>query len=419
MKDGFIKVAAISPQMKVADVAFNTTKICEKIDEAVKEKAKIAVFPQLCITGYTCGDLFFQRTLLASAKEALCRIIDHTEGLDMLVFVGLPMEKNHKLYNVAAAICDGQLLAIIPKTYVPGYGEYSESRYFTAGNTVAQTYLFEKDGEIEEIPFGTHVLLQCDGMDDLVVGCEIGSEAECALAPSVTHAMAGATLIVNLSAVSAGVSKEKKLESLLEVTSSKLMCGYVMANAGYGESTQDMVMSGLNLIYESGCLLSKNVQFSGETVYSEIDVQKLVAERMRNGGFDCDSQGDYIFVSFALEEDVTSLTRNIPKSPFVPEDEQVREQQCEEILEIQARGLAKRMAHIGAKTAVLGISGGLDSTLALLVVAKAFDILDMDHNGIKAITMLVLAPQTEPMIMPVLWQKHWGVSSEKLILKNL
>ena len=387
MKDGFIKVAAISPKMKVADVAFNTTEICEKIDEAAKEKAKIVVFPQLCITGYTCGDLFFQRTLLSSAKDALCRIIDHTEGVDMLVFVGLPMEKNHKLYNVAAAICDGQLLAIIPKTYVPGCGDLSENRYFAAGNAVAETYLFEKDGEIEEIPFGTHILLQCDAMGDLVVGCEIGSEAECALAPSVYHTKAGATVIVNLSAVSAGVSKEKKLESLLEVTSSKLMCGYVMANAGYDESTQDMVMSGLNLIYESGQLLAKNRQFSGETAYSEIDVQKIAMERMRNDDFDYTSQNDYIFVSFALEEDITSLTGNIPKSPFVPEDEQLRKEQCEEILEIQARGLAKRMAHIGAKTAVMGISGGLDSTLALLVVAKAFDILDMDHSGIKAITM--------------------------------
>ena len=159
MKHGFVKVAAVSPQLKVADVVFNTAKICEKIEEAGKEKAKVVVFPELCITGYTCGDLFLQRPLVKAAKKALCRIIDYTEGMDMLVFVGLPMEKNHKLYNVAAAICDGQLLALIPKTYLSSFGEFSEGRYFAKGNKVAETVLFEKDGEIEEVPFGTHILL--------------------------------------------------------------------------------------------------------------------------------------------------------------------------------------------------------------------------------------------------------------------
>lgn len=387
MKHGFIKVAAVSPQVRVADVAYNTAKICEKIDEAGKEKAKVVVFPELCITGYTCGDLFLQRVLVKEAKKALCQIIDHTEGMDMLIFVGLPMEKNHKLYDVAAAICDGQLLAFIPKTYGNGYGEFSESRYFAKGNTVAETVLFEKDGEIEEIPFGTHILLQCDAMEDLMVGCEIGAEIENPLAPSTFHALAGATLMVNLSAVSAGVTKENKLLNLLETTSRKLACGYVMANAGQGESTQDIVMAGYNAIFENGVLLAKNGRFSFDSVYSEIDVQKVTSERVRKNTYEYTENNDYIIVNFSLEEDETALTRTIARFPFVPENEDIKNDYMEEILEIQTRGLMQRMAHIGAKTAVLGISGGLDSTLALLVTAKAYDLLGLPRNDIKAVTM--------------------------------
>lgn len=387
MKHGFIKVAAVSPSVKVADVAFNTEKICEKLDEAAKEKAKIVVFPQLCITGYTCGDLFFQRSLLKAAKEALNEILDCTEGMDSLVFVGLPMEKNHKLYNVTAAICDGELLCVIPKNHLPGYGDYSENRYFTEGNTVAETILFERDGEIKEIPFGTHILLKCDNMEELVIGCELGSEAEGIHAPSINHATAGATLIVNQGAFPAGVNRESKLEKLLATTTDKLKCGYVLANAGFGESTQDAVFGSANMIFENGELLTKSAKFSEEITYTEIDVQRLVTERIRNNTFEYEKNNDYIYVSFELNEDETTLTRQISKSPFAAKSTVEESEHCEEILEIQARGLARRMAHIGAKTAVLGISGGLDSTLALLVTAKAFDILNIERSGIKAITM--------------------------------
>lgn len=387
MKHGFVKVAAMSPQVKVADVEFNTEKICEKMDEAAKERAKVVVFPELSITGYTCGDLFLHRPLLSAAKKALCQIIDHSEGLDMLVFVGLPMEKNHKLYNVAAAICDGRLLAIIPKTYRNNFGEFSEGRYFAKGNQVAETICFEKDGEIEEIPFGTHILLQCDVLEELTLGCEIGSDADYVISPATHHALVGATVIVNLSAISAGVSKRKKLETALATASDKLLCGYIMAGAGWGESTQDIVMSGCSMLFEAGELLAANDRFSYDNVYSEIDVQKLMTERMRKNTYEYTENNDYIFVNFSVEEDVTVLTRNVKKSPFLLEDKENKEEQFEEILEIQARGLAQRMSHVGAKTAVLGISGGLDSTLALLVTAKAFDLLKIERSNIKAVTM--------------------------------
>ena len=387
MKHGFVKVAAISPKVKVADVEFNTEKICEKMDEAAKEGAKILVFPQLCITGYTCGDLFFQRTLLKAAKKALMHIMDHSVGMDMLVFVGLPMEKNHKLYNVAAAVCDGQLLALIPKSHMNNYGEFAEGRYFTKGNAVAETVIFEKDGEVEEVPFGTHILLQCDCLDELVVGCEIGGDAENVISPATYHAMAGATVIVNLAAVSAGVGKKDKINTLLSATSDKLLCGYIMANAGVGESTQDIVMSGYNVIYEAGELLEDNEVLDCKNVYSEIDVQKLVTERMRKNTYGYTAQNDYIYVTFSLEEEENVLTRKIEKSPFEPKDMKKASEYFEEILKIQASGLAQRMAHICAKSAVIGISGGLDSTLALLVTAKAFDMLGLDREQIKAVTM--------------------------------
>lgn len=418
MKHGFIKVAAVSPQLKVADVPFNTSKILEKIDEAAKEKAKIVVFPELCITGYTCGDLFLQRTLIKAAKEALREIIDYTTGMDMLVFVGLPMEKNHKLYDVAAAICDGQLLALIPKTYGSGFGEYAESRYFAKGNAVAETMLFECDGEMEEIPFGTHILLQCDAVEELVVGCELGAEVENPMSPATFHALAGATVIVNLSAASAGVGKEEKLMSLLEVTSRKLACAYIMANAGSGESTQDIVMSGCNAIYENGELLSKNERFTYNTVYSEIDVQKLTYERVRKNTYEYTENNDYILVNFGLEEDETVLTRKIQQFPFVPETEEIRNSCMEEILEIQARGLMQRMAHVGAKAAVLGISGGLDSTLALLVTAKAFDLLGLPREGICAITMPCFGTTDRTYENACMMSKVLGASLREIDIKE-
>lgn len=384
MKQGFIKVAAVSPKGKVADVEYNQKKICEKLDEVSKEHAKIVVFPELCITGYTCGDLFFQETLLQKAKEALQEIIDYTEGLDMLVFVGLPLKKNHKLYNVAAAICDGQLLALIPKRYLPGYSEYAENRYFASGKEVDDYYLFEKDGEMMEVPFGTHILLSCAQMDDLVVGCEFGEEAELLCSPSAECVAAGATVLVNLSAMSAGVLKERKLESSLQELSKKLVCGYVMANAGEGESTQDVVMSGCNLICENGEVLGKNKLFSYDNVISEIDVQLLSMQRCRINTFSYEEAKEYLFVNFSLEMEETVLTRKVDKLPFVPKNDK---ESLEEILEIQARGLMQRLKHIGCKKVVLGISGGLDSTLALLVCAKTFDLLGLDRKGIYAITM--------------------------------
>ncbi len=387
MEHGFVKVAALSPKVKVADTLYNAVQICLKLEEAANEGAKIAVFPELCITGYTCLDLFCQKTLLDEAKHALCRIIDCTEGMDMLVFVGLPMMKNHKLYNVAAVICDGQLLAFVPKTYIAGNGDFAQSRYFSKGNTKAENVLFEKDGELLEIPFGTHILFQCGEMSEFVVGCEFAEEVGQLISPSTYHTMAGATVIANLSAISAGIYKEKETTRCLEETSKRLHCGYIMANSGEGESTQDMLLAGSNYIYENGVLLDRNIQFSYDEVYTELDLQLLVAERQCKNTFEYSEDNDYIYVNFQIEIEETKLTRKVLKMPFVQADSSVMQKTCEEILEIQARGLVKRLQHIGCQSAVLGISGGLDSTLALLVTARAFDILGMERSGIRAITM--------------------------------
>lgn len=387
MKNGFVKVAAISPCLKVADVTYNTSKILEKIEEAYKEKAGILVFPELCITGYTCGDLFMQKPLLKAAKEALFRIADDTAGREILVFVGLPFEKDNRLYDVTAVLWDGHILALLPKRELPGYGEFSENRYFAKGNQKAENIVLSQDGEDKEIPFGSNILFCCRELKDLVIGCEMGNEGEALISTGVCHVMNGATLLVNPAARSLGVGKEEKLLTMLKAESKRLTCGYITAGAGMGESTQDMVMSGFQAILEDGELLAGNSRLSQDVIYSEIDVEKLSMMRMKRNAYADEKTDEYKKIYFSLEWENTRLTRNISKYPFIMEGGENEKACMDEILEIQARGLARRMEHIGTKVAVLGISGGLDSTLALLVTAKAFDMLSIPRSQIKAVTM--------------------------------
>lgn len=384
MKDGYIKVAAITPDVKVADTKYNTEQICAKIRECGANGAKILVFPELCVTGYSCGDLFLQETLLRGAMKGLKKIKKATKGLDAIVFVGLPVSYKGKLYNAAAAISDGEILGIVPKTYLPNYNEFYEARHFAKG--MKETVSLEIGDDC--VPMGANLLFVCDSMKELVIGAEICEDLWAPNPPSIGHALAGANVIVNLSASDETVGKDAYRRSLVQGQSARLLCGYVYACAGCGESTQDVVFSGHNIIAENGILLEESKRFWNETIYSEIDLQKLMQERRRNTTFEPkDDAKDYEEVEFSLNIEQTKLTRPVCAAPFVPEDTKDRDGRCEEILTIQATGLLGRLRHTGCRCAVLGISGGLDSTLALLVTVRAFDLLGLDRKGILAVTM--------------------------------
>lgn len=384
MKQGFIKVAAATPNIKVADVDHNKREICRLIDETVANGAKIIVFPELCITGYTCGDLFSQDILLNRAKEALKEIVDYTAEKDALIFVGLPYVAKNKLYNVAAAINRGELLGMVTKTFLPNYSEFYEMRQFQPGPKRADWVLFEE----EEIPFGPQLLFACDRMPELVVSAEICEDVWSPIPPSIGAALAGATVIVNCSASDETVGKDIYREQLIAGQSARLIAGYVYANAGEGESTTDVVFGGHNIIAENGVVLEQATRFINDTIYSEIDVLRIVGERRKNTTFQMSEESEELIrVPFFLEMEDTKLTRSFASLPFVPSVLTERQKRCEEILTIQAMGLKKRLAHTNCKSAVVGISGGLDSTLALLVTAKAFDLQGIERSGICAVTM--------------------------------
>lgn len=383
MKDGFLKVAAATPDIRVADVVYNTEKICGLIDEAVDRGAKIVVFPELCVTGYTCGDLFAQDILLNDARLALHRLAEHTTDKDALVFVGVPLTVGGELYNVAAALNRGKILGLTTKTFLPNYGEFYEMRQFCQGPKEAREILF--DGE--RVPFGPQLLFASSTIESLVVSAEICEDAWSAVPPSMEAAREGAVVIVNCSASDETVGKASYRRSLIEGQSARLICGYVYANAGEGESTTDLVFGGHNLIAENGVILKESNRFVNDVIYSEIDWKRLASERRRNTTFQAAREPRLKKISFDILMEDTSLTRSISSRPFVPADGQERTRRCEEILMIQAMGLKKRLSHAHAKSAVVGISGGLDSTLALLVTAKAFDMLGLNREGITAVTM--------------------------------
>ena len=383
MKNGFVKVAAATPDIRVADVEFNTQNIINAMEEAQKNGAKILVFPELCVTGYTCSDLFDHSVLLKASRKALLEIAENTNDKDMLVFVGAPLEVNGKLYNVAAAMNQGEIIGFTTKTFLPNYGEFYEMRQFTQGPQTVREITFEG----KKIPFGPQILFQAEGMEELVVAAEICEDVWSPIPPSIQAALEGATVIVNCSASDETIGKDTYRRALISGQSARLISGYIYANAGEGESTTDLVFGGHNIIAENGTILKESSRYVNEIIYSEIDLQRITGERRKNTTFQPLDEETLVRVPFTIEETKTFLTRTFPKKPFVPSDEQTRAQRCEEILTIQAMGLKKRLAHTNARTAVVGISGGLDSTLALLVTARAFDMLGRDKKDIIAVTM--------------------------------
>lgn len=383
MRQGFIKVAAATPKAVVADPIENAQRICTLVKETAENGAKIIVFPELSLTSYSCSDLFLQETLLSEAKKALLFLAEQTKDMDALIFVGLPYEHLGKLYNVAAAVNHGKILGLVPKTYIPNYGEFYEARYFAKGMKKVEQTRFLPD---MELPIGTNQIFACKELPELRVAVEICEDVWAPNPPSISHALAGANVIVNLSASDETTGKDIYREALVGGQSARLLCGYVYASAGDGESTQDVVYSGHNIIAENGTILAKAKRFVNETIYSEFDVFRLNTERRRMTTFETKNE-NYVNQLFSLKLEETKLTRFIDPAPFVPGNKKDRDKRCEEILSIQSMGLKKRLEHTHCKNAVVGISGGLDSTLALLVTVRAFDLLGMDHGQITAVTM--------------------------------
>lgn len=381
MKHGFVKVAAVTPKIKVADCTYNGELIRHYMKETAASGAKIVVFPELCITGYTCGDLFLQEKLLSCAKEELMKIADESGKYDAIFFVGLPYEVRGKLYNMAAAVAGGSVLGLVPKTFLPNYNEFYEARHFTSGADV-DTEVTLSDGN--EVPVSTDVIFRCDTMPRLAIGVELCEDLWTPNPPSIRHAMAGANVIVNLSASDDITGKAGYRRELVSGQSARLVCGYIYASAGDGESTQDVVYTGHNVIAENGHVLAQS-RFETGALYTELDVERLTADRRRMTTFV--TEDTHMDIPFSLELTDTELERHVDPTPFVPGDKARREERCDEILMIQALGLRKRLEHTNSQTAVIGISGGLDSTLALLVTMKAFDLLGWDHSGIVAVTM--------------------------------
>lgn len=383
MRDGFIKVAAITPEIKVADVDYNCEKICSYMKKAEEEGIKVSVFPELCITGYSCQDLFWQDRLLEASIEGLLKITDYSKTLEGLFLVGLPLSIKSKLYNVAAVISQGKIIGLVPKTYLPNYNEFYEARHFASGMNL-DTYMHI--GE-QQVPVSRKLIFQCEEMPLLKIAVELCEDLWVPNPPSISHALAGATVIANLSASDEITGKSLYRRELVSGQAARLVSGYIYASAGNGESTQDVVYSGHNIISENGKILAESELFSTGIVSSELDLKHLEADRRRMTTFQSSTDEEYSWISFHLKKTETRLSRHIDPMPFVPAYAADRNRRCNEILMIQAMGLKKRLEHIGCGSAVIGISGGLDSTLALLVTVRAFDLLGLDRKGIVAVTM--------------------------------
>ena len=385
MQDGFVKIAAATPDLRVADCAYNASEIVKQAKQAAAKGAHLVVFPELCLTGYTCGDLFLQRTLLDGALAALDTVRRETAELNAAVVVGLPLVQQGKLFNVAAVLCGGKIEGVVPKQFIPNYSEFYEARHFVSGAGVPfQTISLL--GQDTLFAGGEPLVFQCADMPEFTLGVEICEDLWVADPPSTRLAQAGATVIVNLSASDEIIGKASYRRDLVRQQSARLLCAYLYADAGFGESTQDLVFAGHDLIAENGALLAESRLFDRGVIYADIDVQRLTHERRRMNTFV--TEQNPAVAALPVHPGANDLTdRTFPRTPFVPASKALRDERCEEILSLQATGLATRLRHTHAKTAVVGLSGGLDSTLALIVLVHAFDMLGLDRKGILAVTM--------------------------------
>ncbi len=390
---GFVRVGAAVPNLKVADCTYNTEEILKSIVQAQSNHIKILTFPELCITAYTCGDLFFQSTLLDSAKKSLEKILSETKSIDMVITVGLPLALDNQIFNCAAILYKGNILGVVPKTYIPNYSEFYEERWFAGADD-----LVSEEVHIcgQKVPIGSDLLFQCEHIPNLKIGVEICEDLWCPIPPSSYQSLYGATLLLNPSASNELASKHDYRKALVAQQSSRCIAAYVYASAGIGESTQDVVFSGHSMVYENGVLLKESQRFSkvGQVVYADVDLELLSNDRRKNSSFmqhikSSEAQRFYREVKFDMQEtEITDkLKRKVKAKPFIPEQNEYLDERCQDIFHIQVTGLARRVSHTNAQSLVIGISGGLDSTLALLVAVKACDFLGLERSHVLGITM--------------------------------
>ena len=381
MKDGFIKIACATPDVKVADCGYNADRIIELIKEAHDKGVKIVCFPELSVTGYTCGDLFLQEALLSAAKNETVRIIKETANVDIVSIVGVPLVVCGKLCNCAVVINKGAAVGAVAKKNIPNYSEFYEARHFTAADELCADIMLNDEifVHLEDTVF------ICKELPELTFGIEICEDMWVSSPPSERLARSGAVIIFNLSTSDEVIGKADYRRTLVKSRSGSLACTYAYADSGIGESTQDMVFAGHDIIAENGSVIAESRLFSKGLIIADTDIKKLDYERRRMNTFT--ASPDMKSTYFSLETKETRLERHFPKTPFVPSDKKQLDSRCEEILTMQAVGLMTRLRHIGCKTAALGLSGGLDSTLALIVTVHAFDMLGLGRNGIHTITM--------------------------------
>ena len=433
MRHGFVKVAAITPDIRVADCDFNGESIIKEMKYCADRGVKIAVFPELSITGYTCGELFLQERLLNSALNTLKKIIKASWGMDMLTFVGLPFETDGKLYNVAAVFKDGELLGMVPKQYIPNYSELYEARHFApcAGENRLLDWEENKTGYVY---FGNKLIFENKDMKNLKVAAEICEDLWVVIPPSNHHAMAGATVIANLSASPEIMGKQEYRRNLVQGQSARLNAGYIYATTGEGESTTDLVFGGHNLICEDGIILAEKKRFKNGTIITEIDVNKLAYERRKMNTCEIKGWEDYNFIAFSFEKIYTteynsegikekmlieiSLGRKFPKSPFIPGNKEESDSNSEDVITIQSLGLKKRMAHVGCKYVVIGLSGGLDSTLAVLVACRTMDMLDLSRENVIAVTMPCFGTTGRTYNNAIKLAKELGITLREINIKE-
>jgi NAD+ synthase (glutamine-hydrolysing) len=387
---GFVRVAAATPSLKVADCDYNINEILKLVADAEKNKVSAIVFPELSITGYTCGDLFLQRTLLEGAKQSLRGILDATKGYSVIIIVGMPLEVSNKLYNVAVVICGGKILGVVPKTFLPNYNEFYEKRWFSPSGELKDEVVYLYDNYV---PIGIKLIFETP---DFKFSVEICEDLWTPIPPSGIASLNGAEIVFNLSASNETAGKHIYRKSLIAQQSARCIAGYVYAAAGNGESTTDVVFSGSSMIAENGSLLAEAERFSFDSrmIVADIDVDRLKSDRYRNKSF---SLSEYKLINeleyrnIRIDREISveefSLNRYVSSTPFVPSSDSTLNDRCDEIFSIQIGGLAKRLLHTNSRKAVIGISGGLDSTLALLVLVKTFDKLNIPRGNIYGITM--------------------------------